>query len=89
MSTDGKPPRRRSDLKTLLVLVLVGGLAALLISAFQVGFLTGLVLAGGGYVVYAIPATLLDWPRLSLGDIGDFLAAIVDAVIGFFASMFD
>ncbi len=84
-----RPPRRRSLLKPLIVLALVAGLAALLMKALQVGLLAGLALAGGGYVVYAIPAALLDWPRLSLGDIGDFLSAILEAIVGFVTSLFD
>jgi hypothetical protein len=84
-----KPARRRSVLKPLLVLALVIGLAALLIDAFQIGILAGLGLAGGGYVVYAVPAALFDWPRLSLGDIGDLLMAIVEAIVGFVTSLFD
>jgi hypothetical protein len=84
-----KPARRRSVPKPLLVIALGVGLAALLIDAFQLGVLTGLALAGGGYVVYAVPAALFDWPRLSLGDIGDLLMAIVDAIVGFVTSLFD
>lgn len=89
MSANAAPPRRRSILKPLLVLAPVGGLAALVISAFQVGVTTGLYLAGGAYVVYAVPATILDWPRLSLADIGDFFMAILEAIVGFFTSLFD
>lgn len=84
-----EPPRRRSVLKPLLILTPVVGLAVLLIDAFQLGILAGLALAGGGYVVYAVPAALFDWARLSLGEMGDFLMAIVEAVVGFFISLFD
>jgi hypothetical protein len=84
-----QPPRRRSLLKPLVVLALVVGLAAMLIQTFEVGVLAGLALAGGGYVVYAVPATLLDWPRLSLGDVGNFLLAILEAIVGFVTSLFD
>jgi hypothetical protein len=89
MSAHGRPPRRRRVLKPLLVLALLGELAAMLVGAFQVGLSAGLALAGGGYVLYAVPAAIFDWPRLSLADIGDFLLAIVDAVVGFFTGLFD
>jgi hypothetical protein len=95
MSTSDAPRRRRPFvlLKLAVFLVVIGGVAALVMSAFKVGLMIGLASAAGGLVVYTIPAAIFDWPRFSLGDIGDFFVtifeSIYEAIASFFGSWFD
>jgi hypothetical protein len=59
-----------------------------MVTAFNVGFMQGAATAGVALVVYSVPATLFDWPRITLTDVLDLLAGIVGAVADFFKSLF-
>ena len=87
MSASGNRRRRRGGV-VLIVLLALGGFAAFAISAFQVGVLSGLGLGGGALVIYMVPATIFDWPRITWDDITGIVGAVLAAVAGFFASLF-
>ncbi len=86
-----RPKRRRwrALLKVLAVVLILVGVAALVSTAFQLGMTQGLATAGGVLVVYAVPATILDWPRLTFEDVISALGAILAAVGTFFLALFD
>lgn len=83
----------RRFVKILLAFGILGGVATLAVQIFQLGVLTGLATACGLLVVYSVPATLFDWPRLSLSDIiagiGALLVAIFEAICAAVLSIFD
>ena len=66
----------------VVLLAMLGSLGAL-ISAFQLGFVNGVALAGGVLFVYLVPATIFDWPRITWDHVAGFFSAIT----GFFASL--
>lgn len=84
--------RRFGLLIGLAVLALVAGATAA-VSIFKVGVLAGLALAGGGLVVYAVPAALLGWPLPTLEDVvvfvTDLVVVVVSGIVGFFRWLFD
>jgi hypothetical protein len=63
-------------------------MAALVTSAFEIGFMTGLGATGGALIVYSVPATILDWPRLTWEDVVSTIGAILSAIGSFIASLF-
>jgi hypothetical protein len=86
-------PRRRRGLPLLgrlaafcLVLCVF---AALLVGVFELGVLAGAAGAAGLLVVYAVPATLFDWPRFGLSDLLDLVAAIGRGIAWLVALLFD
>jgi hypothetical protein len=89
MQADTKPGRRRAVVKLLVVLVMIVGVAALAMSAFQLGIATGLGTAGGVLIVYAVPATIFDWPRLTWDDVLSGVGAILSAIGAFILALFD
>ena len=86
-------PPRRSPLAALLKIVAVfavmAGVASLATTAFQLGVLTGLAAGAGVIVGYAIPAAILGWPYIGLGDVLDFVVSVVDAIVSFFVGLFE
>lgn len=73
--------------RALMVLALLCGavlFVLVLVSAFKLGMATALAAAGGGLVLYQVPAAIFDWPRLVLEDIAAFFAALWDGIMGFF-----
>lgn len=89
MAAEAKRSRRRGALRTLLALALLCSFVLVATSAFRLGMMAGLAAAGAGLIVYSVPATIFDWPRLTLEDVIDFFAAILSAIGSFFASLFD
>ena len=89
IGADQRPRRRRAIVKVLVVFSIVVGMAALVISAFQVGMVTGLGATGGALIVYAVPATIFDWPRLTWEDVLSTIGAIVSAIGSFISALFD
>ena len=90
MTTLKQPPRRgRSVSRASVVLGVFAGFAGLAISAFQLGVTTGLGAAGGVLIVYAIPATIFDWPRLTFDDLIAAISAVFSAIGSFFSSLLD
>ena len=72
-----------------LVLVAFGAICAIGMAAFNLGMMHGAATAAGALVIYSVPATLFDWPRITLADVFELLSGIVRAIVGFFASLFD
>ncbi|HYF56669.1 MAG TPA: hypothetical protein VEA41_20620 [Salinarimonas sp.] len=86
------PPRRRRGRGFLRLALVVGALYAIAwiaMAAFGLGVSHGLLTGGGALVVYTVPATIFDWPRLTFSDIVDVVTGIWEAVVGFFASILD
>ncbi len=85
------PPRSRlaAFLKIVAVFAVMAGVVSLATTAFQWGVLTGLAAGAGVIVVYSIPAALLGWPHIGLADVVDFVLAVVDAIVSFFAGLFE
>lgn len=88
MSAIGHRRRRRRGMLVFIVLFGLIGVAAAAMSAFHIGMLSGLAVGGGVLVIYTVPATIFDWPRITWEHISAFFAAILAAVGGFFASLF-
>ena len=84
-----RPRRGRSVLRAVLALGVSAGLAGLAIFAFQLGLATGVAAAGSVLIVYAIPATLLDWPRPTFDDVIAAISAVFSAIGSFFSSLLD
>lgn len=87
MAASGYRPDRPRRSRGAIVAVALLGLTAWIAStilAFEIGFLDGLALGGGALVVYMIPATIYDWPRITW----DHISACLAAITGFFASIF-
>ena len=84
-----RPRRRRAVLKVLVALAIVVGITALVTSAFQVGVLTGLGATGGALIVYTVPATIFDWPRLTWEDVVSTIGAVLSAIGAFISALFD
>ncbi len=81
--------RRRTPLIWLgLIFVLFSTVWAVTMAAFNAGFMQGAATAGAVLVVYSVPATLFDWPRITLTDAFDLLAGIVGGIAEFFRSLF-
>jgi hypothetical protein len=76
-------------MKVLAALAIVVGMTALVMSAFHVGMITGLGATGGALVVYAVPATIFDWPRLTWDDVLSGLGAIISAIGAIILALFD
>ena len=81
--------RRRTPLVWVsMILVLLAFVWATAMAAFDLGFVQGAATAGSVFVLYSIPATLFDWPRITLADALDLLAGIVGAITDFIKSLF-
>ena len=84
------PPRGAGRVLRLgLVLAVFSVICAVAMTAFNLGFTYGTAAGAFGVVVYSVPATLLDWPRITLRDVMDLISAAVSAVVNFFKSLFD
>ncbi len=81
--------RRRTPLVWVsVILVLLAFVWATAIAAFDFGFVQGAATAGSVLVLYSLPATLFDWPRITLADALDLLAGIVEVIADFIKSLF-
>jgi uncharacterized membrane protein YccC len=89
MMSDPRRRRRRGLVKSVVALMVLAGVAALVTAAFRVGMAQGLAAAGGVLVVYAVPATIFDWPRLTLEDVMSALGALAAAIGAAFLALFD
>jgi hypothetical protein len=89
IGADPRPRRRRAIRKVLVALAIVAGMTALVMSAFQVGMTTGLGATGGALIVYAVPATIFDWPRLTWEDVLSTIGTILSAIGNFVSALFD
>jgi hypothetical protein len=89
--SSSEPPRRRlaALLKVLAAFAVMAGAVSLATTAFEWGVLTGLAAGAGVIVVYAIPAAILGWPYIGLGDVLDFVVSVVDAIVSFFVGLFE
>ena len=89
--SSNQPPRSRlaALLKIVAAFAVMAGVVSLATTAFQWGVLTGLAAGAGVIVVYGIPAAILGWPHISLMDVLDFVLAVVDAILSFFAGLFE
>jgi hypothetical protein len=65
------------------------GICAVAMTAFNLGFTHGTAARALGVVVYSVPATLFDWPRITFSDVIELISAAVSAVVEFFKSLFD
>ena len=89
IDVDPKPCRGRAILKSVVALTIVAGLTMLVTSAFRLGMNTGFAAAIGAFVVYSVPATIFDWPRLTWEDIMSALGALASAIGAFIRALFD
>ena len=80
-----KPRRSLARVLGFAALFAIFGCALLGAAAFQYGMSVGLAAGATTYVLYAIPATIYDWPRVTFGDVLAFLAGI----LAFIMSLFD
>jgi len=88
-TTSTNSPRQRTPLIWLgVILVLLGAVWAITMMAFNFGFTQGAATAGVVLVIYSVPATLFDWPRITLADALDLLAGIAGAIVNFVKSLF-
>ncbi|HEX2555550.1 MAG TPA: hypothetical protein VHL98_17770 [Microvirga sp.] len=89
-STD-KPPRSRlaAFVKIVVVFAVLAAVVNLTMAAFEWGVLTGLSAGAGVIVIYSIPAAFLGWPHVGLADVVDFVVGLFDAVVSFFAGLFE
>ena len=89
MST--QPPHRRGArvLRPGIVLIAFGGICAVIMAAFDLGVMHGAAAPAGVLVIYSVPATLFNWPRITLAVIAELLCGIARAVASFFAALFD
>ena len=88
-STQAPRPRGARLIRLGVVLVGFGAVCAITMGAFDLGFMYGTATAVGALVIYSVPATLFDWPRITLTDVVELLCGIASAIVGFFASLFD
>jgi len=72
-----------------LALALFSAICAVAMTSFNLGFTHGTAAGAVGVVIYSVPATLFDWPRITFSDVIDLLSAAVSAVVEFFESLFD
>lgn len=70
-------------------MVFLGAVWATAMAALDFGFMQGAATAGVVLVIYSVPATLFDWPRITLTDALDLLAGIAGAIIEGIKSLFD
>jgi multisubunit Na+/H+ antiporter MnhB subunit len=81
--------RRRTPLVWVsMILVLLAFVWATAMAAFDLGFVQGAATVGSVLILYSVPATLFDWPRITLADALDLLAGIVGAITDFIKSLF-
>jgi hypothetical protein len=81
--------RRRTPLVWVsVILVLLTFVWVTAIAAFDFGFVQGAATAGSVLILYSVPATLFDWPRITLADALDLLAGIVGGIADFIKSLF-
>jgi hypothetical protein len=71
-----------------MILVLLAFVWATAMAAFDLGFVQGAATVGSVLILYSVPATLFDWPRITLADALDLLAGIVGAITDFIKSLF-
>ena len=80
-----KPSRRLK--RVLAPLIVIGGLGFVgwaLVTAFNLGASSATAGAAGALLVYQVPAMAFDWPRLTLEDVGDFFAGVVEWIMSLF-----
>jgi hypothetical protein len=85
-------PRRRRALALLafsLALGALGTVAAITTAAFNWGFAEGMTAGTVMLIVYTVPATVLNWPRLTFTDIVEALIGLWSAIVSCIASLFD
>ena len=84
------PPRRAGRVLRLgLILAAFSGICAVAMTAFNLGFTHGTTAGALAVVIYSVPATLFDWPRITFSDVIELLSAAVSAVVEFLKSLFD
>jgi len=83
-------PRRRGQALVALTLVMgvIVAIAVLAVQAFNWGLAEGLGAGAVTLVIYTVPATVFDWPRLTFEDIINALGALVSAIGSFIAWFF-
>lgn len=74
-------------LKAGIALLAVAVVTAVAMWAFQIGMAHGLAVAGGGLILYSVPAAIFDWPRLSLTDIVGAALGALSAFAAFLLSL--
>ena len=85
MSEDRARPRRSlARILGFVALFTIFGCALLAAAAFQYGMSVGLAAGAATYVLYAIPATIYNWPRVTFGDILAFFAGILACILSLF-----
>ena len=75
--------RRRTRWLALIpiaMILFVIGCTWVLISVFNAGPQLGLMTSGAVILAYSVPATLFDWPRLTLEAIGAFFEWVWDVL---------
>ena len=85
-------PRRRRGLAVLalaLAIGAVGVVAAITVAAFNWGFTEGVTAGAVMLIVYTVPATVFDWPRLTFTDVVEALIGLWSAIVSCIASLFD
>lgn len=80
---------RTRTFRLVIILALLAGFTASLLWAFELGAMTALVAVGGGALVYSVPATIFDWPRLGWDDVAEILTGLLTAIGAFFSGLFD
>jgi hypothetical protein len=89
--TSKRPPRRRAArlIRLGVLLVVFGAICGTLMTAFNIGVMHGAGTSVVAVAIYSVPATLFDWPRITLADFVELVCDIWRAIVGFFASLFD
>ncbi len=88
-SNEPRRSRLAAFLKIVAVFAVLAGVVSLTQAASEWGVLTGLSAGAAVIVVYSIPAALLGWPHIGLTDVLDFVLGVVDAILSFFAGLFE
>ena len=87
---DPHPSRRwgRALAAFALAISAIVAIAVLAVQAFNWGLAEGLGAGAVTLVIYTVPATVFDWPRLTFEDIINALGALVSAIGSFIAWFF-
>jgi hypothetical protein len=62
---------------------------AVAVAAFNFGATQGAVTIAVAAIVYLVPATIFDWPRITLADIAEFVWAAIAGFFSFLRSLID
>lgn len=89
MNTDSQRPRRRPFLRLAVIVTAFGAICAIAVAAFNLGAAHSAGTAVVALLIYAVPAAVFDWPRITLSDVFELLSAAVGALVEFIKSLFD